>query len=97
MGARSEIREHGRLTTRSRQERLRYGTHESEKIRAHTRHHQSGIQVCGGWTGRPHELARVLRQIADDVEHVDDEKLLRSRVVKDRDGEGIGTYRVMFQ
>lgn len=43
------------------------------------------------------ELARVLRQIADEVERAEDDELLRSRVVKDRDGEGTGTYRVMFQ
>jgi hypothetical protein len=44
------------------------------------------------------ELARVLRQIAADVERVtDDEQLLRTRQVEDRDGEAIGTYRMMFQ
>jgi hypothetical protein len=43
------------------------------------------------------ELARLLRQIADDVERVDDAQLLRNRNVKDCNGEVIGGYVVMFQ
>jgi hypothetical protein len=44
------------------------------------------------------ELARLLRQIADDVERVEDDELLRrDRNVRDCNGEWTGGYRMMFQ